>query len=297
MIAKVLKRTFGVVALFIAGCAAEEAHWDSARLREHAVNYYTDQIMDNLIRARNGQFFLHVNINNLQSQVISELAGTVQGGQTLNNTNTRQTTDQILTTNTNTIKQAGNELSHAVAGTLGVMATATNFAIRPFTFSATPRLNDQLTFGTVPEVNDPPIYMAYMKFLNAEADKPLGDVHVYKLAFGDAVKSVKKKEPADQLVEGMPGNHDPSVPGGHYHYYVPGTLKKFHDQIYYVPIAFSRAYFELCLELAGRITLGNKPKAEGKPAGFHTLPPKNESPQEEQLKRIEQKLNSLPQQP
>jgi hypothetical protein len=253
--------------------------------------YYTDQIMDNLIRARNGQFFLHVNINNLQSQVISEVGGTVQGGQTLNNTYNRETTEQIVKTNT-----MGNELSHVVAGTLGVVATATNLAVRPFTFSATPRLNDQLTFGTVPEVNDPPIYMAYMKFLNAEPDKPLGDVHVYKLAFGDAVQSVKKKEPGDHLVEGMPGNHDP-VSAGHYYYYVPGTLKRFHDQIYYVPIAFSRAYFELCLELAGRITLGNKGKAEGKQAGFNTLPPKNESPQEEQLKRIEQKLNSLPQQP
>jgi hypothetical protein len=291
MIAKVLKRTFGVVALFIAGCAGE-AHWDSARLRDHAMNYYTDQIMDNLIRARNGQFFLHVNINNLQAVVTSEVAGTVQGGQTLNNTYNRQTTDQIVKTNT-----MGGELSHVVAGTLGVVASATNLAVRPFTFSATPKLNDQLTFGTVPEVNDPPIYMAYMKFLNAEADKPLGDVHVYKLAFGDAVQSVKKKEPGDHLVEGMPGNHDPSVSAGHYHYYVPGTLKRFHDQIYYVPIAFSRAYFELCLELAGRITLGNKGKAEGKAAGFNTLPPKNESPQEEQLKRIEQKLNSLPQQP
>jgi hypothetical protein len=171
-----------------------------------------------------------------------------------------------------------------------------NLAVRPFTFSATPRLNDQLNFGTVPEVNDPPIYMAYLKFLNAEPDQPLGEVGKYKLVFGDAVKSVKKKQPGDNLLEGAPGQRESPTPGARSHYYVPGTLKKWSDgQIYYVPIAFSKAYFELCLELAGRITLGPKSKAKALPAGFNTLPLKNESPEQEQLKRIEQKLNSLPQ--
>jgi len=297
MIAKVPKRTFGVLALFIAGCAAEEAHWDSAKLRQHAMNYYTDQIIDNLIRARNGQFFLHVNINNLQAQVISEVAGTVQGGQTLNNTNSGQTTNQIVRTNTNT---PGSALSNVVAGTLGVVGTAMNLAVRPLTFSATPRLNDQLNFGTVPEVNDPLIYAAYLKFLNAEPNQPLGKIGTYTLIFGDAIKSVRRKQPGDSLVEGAPGEYDPLVPGAHTHYYVPGTLKKWNDgQIYYVPIAFSRAYFELCLELAGRITIGPKTKeseTKGLPAGLNALPSKPESPGQDQLKRIEQKLNSLPQQ-
>src|SRR5207247_2787623 len=116
---------------------------------------------------------------------------------------------------------------------------------------------DHLRFGTVPEVNDPPIDMAYLKFLNAEPGQPLGDICEYNLVFGDNVQSVKKKLPGDNLLEGTPGNQDPLVPGGHSHYYVPGTLKKWNNgEIYYVPIAFSRAYFELCLELAGRITIG-----------------------------------------
>src|SRR5262249_1764014 len=200
---------FCVVALFTAGCAAE-AHWDSARLREHAMSYYTDQIIDNLIRARNGQFFLHVNINNLQAQVISEVAGTVQGGQTLNNTNSRATTEQIVRTNT-----TGDELKHVVAGTLGVVGTAMNLAVRPLTFSATPRLNDQVNFGTVPEVNDPLIYAAYLKFLNAEPNQPLGKIGKYTLIFGDAIKSVRRKQPGDSLVEGAPGDYAPLVPEAH----------------------------------------------------------------------------------
>jgi hypothetical protein len=296
-IANVLKRMFSIVALFTAGCAAEEAHWDSAKLRQHAMTYYTDQIIDNLIRARNGQFFLHVNINNLQAQVISEVAGTVQGGQTLNNTNSRQTTNEIVRTNTNT---PGAALSNVVAGTVGVVGTAMNLAVRPLTFSVTPRLNDQLNFGTVPEVNDPLIYAAYLKFLNAEPNQRLGKIGTYEPIFGDAIKSVRRKQPRDTLVEGAPGEYDSLVLGAHTHYYVPGTLKKWNDgQIYYVPIAFSRAYFELCLELAGRITIGPKTKeseAKGLPAGLNALPSKPESPGQDQLKRIEQKLNSLPQQ-
>jgi hypothetical protein len=289
-----LKRLFSVVALFIAGCAAEEAHWDAAKLRQHAVNYYTDQIMDNLIRARNGQFFLHVDINNLQAQVISEVSGTVQGGQTLNNTNSQQTTNQTLTTDTRSISSG---LSHAVAGTLGVVGTATNLAVRPFTFSVTPRRNDQLNFGSVPATNDPPIYMAYLKFLNAKPNQPLGKVCEYKLIFGNQVESVRKKQPGETLLEGAPGDKDSAVAGGHTHYYVPGTLKKWKNgEIYYVPIACSEAYFELCLELAGRITIGAKPsKLKELSPNFYELPPKKESPEQEELKRIEQKINSLPQ--
>jgi hypothetical protein len=286
---------FGVVALFTAGCAAEEAHWDAAKLRQHAVNYYTDQIIDNLIRARNGQFFLHVDINNLQAQVISEVSGTVQGGQTLNDTGSRQTTNQTVTTDTTSISTG---LSHAVAGTVGVVAAATQLAVRPFTFSVTPRRNDQLTFGSVPATNDPPIYMAYLKFLNARPNQSLGDVCEYKLVFGNDVQSVKKKQPGDNLLEGAPGIQDSQGAGGHNHYYVPGTLKKWNGEIYYVPIAFGKAYFELCLELAGRITIGTRPsklKSNELAPNFYELPPKKESQAQEELKRIEQKINSLPQ--
>lgn len=288
------KRLFGVVALFTAGCAAEQAHWDAAKLRQHAVNYYTDQIMDNLIRARNGQFFLHVDINNLQAQVFSEVSGTVQGGQTLNNTSSQQTTNQTVTTDTRSI---GTGLSHAVAGTVGVVAAATQLAVRPFTFSVTPKRNDQLTFGSVPQTNDPPIYEQYLKFLNAQPGQSLQSVTEYPLLFGNEIQSVAKKQPGENLLEGAPDDRDSKSAGKNRHYYVPGTLKKWRNgEIYYVPIEFRKAYFELCLALAGRVKLAPKPsKAVESNATF--LPPKNESPETMELKRIEQKLNSLPQQP
>lgn len=301
--------------LFTAGCAVEEAHWDAARLREHAVNYYADQIMDNLVLAKNGQFFLHVNINNLQSQVISELAGTIQGGQTLNNTGTEVITTTAptrstavttgptgATVQTVTTNNIATGIGRVVAGTLSVANTATRLAVRPLTVSATPRRNDQLTFGTVPEINDSPIYEQYLKFLCAEPGEHLPEIDIKDedrgLRIGNQVKSVAKKQPGETLIECkvdcVPAEE---LPKGT-HYYVSGTLKKWHGDIYYVPIAFRDAYYELCVAIAGRISIGAQAEIPAKTKGLAApvstkpyLPPKKESIDSE-LKIIEQKLNS-----
>jgi hypothetical protein len=250
--------------------------------------------MDNLIRARNGQLFLHVDINNLQAQVISEVTGAVQGGQTLNNTNSQTTTNQTVTTDTRS--SAG--LSHVIAGTLGLVGAATNMAVRPFTFSVTPRRNDQLTFGSVPQTDDSDLYKQYLKFLNAQAGQSLEGVTQYKLVFGDDVKSVVKKQPGQILLAGPPPNkRDSESTRNNIHYYVPDTLRKWNGDIYYVPFGFRQAYFELCLSLTGRVTLKPKPEKAGKKAfEIESLPRKNETPEQKELKIIQQKINSLPQQ-
>jgi hypothetical protein len=312
-----LKRSAWIATFLLVGCAVEEAHWDEARLREHAIAYYTDQIMDNLIRAKNGQFFLHVNINNLQALVTSEVAGSVGGGDTTTNTRNRQITNQTTTTT--------NAAGQAVAVVGGAVSTITRMAMSPFTYSVTPKRSDQLTFAAVPEINDQPIYRAYLQFLNVtDKEESLAEMEDdYDLVTGDDVKSVLKKKAGETLVAGDPDPNKRQPKNAVY--YVPGTLKRWNGDVYYVPIEFKDQYFQLCVAISGRIALpakgtvsytGGTPPGQKKPADSgeekslestakatptpakpkrkaHFLPDKHESQEQNQLKILEQKLNSL----
>lgn len=310
--------------LFAAGCAVEEAHWDEARLREHAIAYYADQTIDNLIRAKNGQFFLHVNINSLTAQVISEVAGTVGGGNTSTDMHNRQVTNQTTTTTTSNgptgstqttvggpsngqvVTTAGAAaVNQAVAVVGGTVGTLSRMAMSPFSYSVTPKRNDQLNMGAVPEVNDSDLYKAYLQFLNVDDQHTsLSSIGTnYKLLIGDEVKSVLKTKPGDKMIAGLP---DPSKPKPkNAVYFVPGTLKRWNGDEYYVPIKFWSAYFQLCVEISGRINLpkkgaaaGGAPTAAAEPGRDpHFLPPKPESPAEKELRLLQQKIDSLPKQP
>jgi hypothetical protein len=184
-------------------------------MRRHVIDYYNDEIMDNLIRAHNRLPFVHVDIVSLSANSNSKLAGTVNGGQTLNNTNMIQTTNQIARTGTNgTSSTAGISLSHMVAGTLGVVSTAMNMATRPFTVSVSPEHSDNLTVVANPVFGTPNVENLYDLYIE----------YAHIVAWTDSPSSLTP-------------NRD----------YVPDTMKRWEDcHYYYVPIGFKDEYFDLC---------------------------------------------------
>lgn len=139
-------RTYGCVAIvLLAGCTATQTRWDATNIRKEVMVYYNDEIMDNLIKAKKHLPFVHVDITLLTSQGSSQISGTIGAGETSNNTSTQQKTHQTVTTNT-----AGATVSHAVAGTVGVVATITHMATRPFTYSVTPQQTETLSIQAAP---------------------------------------------------------------------------------------------------------------------------------------------------
>ena len=48
--------------LLAVGCTNTQVRWDATRMRQDVMVYYNDQIMDNLIRAKNNLPFVHVDI-------------------------------------------------------------------------------------------------------------------------------------------------------------------------------------------------------------------------------------------
>src|SRR5438034_11308434 len=80
-------RTYGCVAIvLLAGGTATQTRWDATNIRKEVMVYYNDEIMDNLIKAKNHLPFVHVDITLLTSQGSSQISGTVGGGETQTHT-------------------------------------------------------------------------------------------------------------------------------------------------------------------------------------------------------------------
>ena len=113
--------------VFLAGCTNTQVRWDATRMRKDVMVYYNDQIMDNLIKAKNKLPFVHVDIQTLTSTGGSQISGTIGYGETTSNNSTRTgatrtTTDTMSTTP-----------SQVVATAVAVTSTLAHAAMRPFT--------------------------------------------------------------------------------------------------------------------------------------------------------------------
>ena len=83
--AKRLKRCAPVVALAcLTGCIATENRWQAGQMRQQVMDYYNDQIMENLIRTTKHLAFVHLDITTLTTTDGATLAGSVGGGETRN---------------------------------------------------------------------------------------------------------------------------------------------------------------------------------------------------------------------
>ena len=76
------------------GCTATQVRWDATNIRKQVMVYYNDQIMDNLIRAKNHLPFVHVDITLLTSQGSSQISGTIGAGE--NRTQTTRAEQECL---------------------------------------------------------------------------------------------------------------------------------------------------------------------------------------------------------
>jgi hypothetical protein len=177
-----------------------------------------------LIRAKNGLLILHVDLGNLTTTVQTKLAAAVGGGQTLNDTATRQTT-------------VGGTLAR---GAVGIVSTATQLAIRPITFSLNPERDNQIAVTENPTFGDTAdVYRPYIQFLNLRSPKQSIYTSVSKTVDFDKIDSIRSWDAR------TPPPKDT---------YIQGTLKKWKgdNRYYYIPKSYRQAYFDLCCSLMWR---------------------------------------------
>ena len=250
--------------LLLTGCAAQ-VHMDSVNLRDRAVAYYGEEIMDNLIRGRNGMLMLHVDITSLNADVRNQMAANFGGGQSLTHTS-----------------EVENEKNNTT-GVAQVLNFATLAASRPSTFSLTPQNTDDLQILAAPVVDDPQVYIPYIQYLKL--------THPGEELSSQPLRNLRIPEEVSSIVETADPRRKPDNTALTENDYVKGTLTKWGKKWYYVPIAYKQPYFELCLALLGRI--GSNGVSVEKEQGVHLLPPKPTSPELQQQKKNEQLLQEI----
>jgi hypothetical protein len=92
-------------------------------MREDVMVYYNDQIMDNLVKAKNNLPFVHVDITQLTSLGSSQISGTIGDGEARTN---------------------------ATSSMAGVIGTIARTVTRPFAYSVSPQRSETLTITAAP---------------------------------------------------------------------------------------------------------------------------------------------------
>jgi hypothetical protein len=223
---KRLNAYFSVALILLTGCTATQTRWDATNIRKEVMVYYNDQIMDNLIRAKNHLPFVHVDITLLTSQGGSQITGTIGAGESRTNTNT----------------------SKSMAGVVGTLGTIANAVTRPFSWSVSPQQTETLSIQAAPALGGQAI--AEMSPLLTKTK----ETEEIDATTNKPTKVTKEKTPTPvtiyKLYEDFAFLSGP-LPKPETGTYVPGTLKRLGSDYYYIANneEDKKGYYEFCKKL------------------------------------------------
>jgi hypothetical protein len=84
-----LTRLVAFLAFLGSGCLSQQVSRDGVNVRQALLDMYTDQIMDNLIRAKTGLPFVQLSYSSLQIQDVDSVMGNIQNTNTVASDSTR----------------------------------------------------------------------------------------------------------------------------------------------------------------------------------------------------------------
>jgi hypothetical protein len=137
---RILRNSLILFAFLACGCATTELAHEEDQIRSKLLALYTDQIMDNLIRAKNNLPIIQVDYSSLNGQVTLEATGMIGGSQTVTNANAVTTATAI---------------SKMVSRTIATV----------FNYSLTAHNATQVSMSGTPLNNNNDVYLAYLTFL------------------------------------------------------------------------------------------------------------------------------------
>lgn len=188
-------------------------HREAVGMRQHALDYYNAQIMDNLISGSRGLLILHVDIDSLTTAVKASNTTALGAGRT----------------KLDSSEQTGSPL--------GVSKIADSVT-KPFTATGTSLLEGNLQSLAKPS-KDPYLYRSYLQFLNLQHEgQRLHEVKNFDYLVGRGCHSIRYANSRRDIQEGS---------------YVEGTITRSNGKFYYVPIEFNQGYFDLLLAVTGKI--------------------------------------------
>jgi hypothetical protein len=242
---------YGLIAIVcLTGCTSTVVRWNSVKMREEIMAYYNDEIMDNLIRMKDGLPFVHVDVSSVSAQGISQVSGTVGSGDT-------------------------ESVTRTSPSMMGALHTITRVATAPFAYSVTPLHNDTLTMTAVPVIGP------------LSSDSQTTSKTTTKTEITKPIESDPKKDEKSVTTitkEEMPKPSTTTIYDVYERYrkslvenrsalvysegpirpnqnkYVPGTLKWHGSGYYYIGVDHKEEYRQLCMSLFNE----SRGKASGK---------------------------------
>jgi len=147
-----------IVVVLVSGCTSYESASDTHLAREYLTEDLEQQIMFNLIHAKNGLPFAHYDISNVQSAVTAGLTPQVGGGRTVTN-------NTYPGRSTSTVQSAASSM---VTTTLGAVSDLTQAVAKPFSYNVSGSRNNAVTITISPVFDEPGIYAAYRNFIDLD---------------------------------------------------------------------------------------------------------------------------------
>ena len=269
-----------IAGLLLSGCTSYESAYNAHQAREYLTEDIEDQVVFNLIRARNGLPFAHYDVSNVQSIVGQKVSPAIGG--THNGVWNRYQPSVSVT-------NAMRSITRGLTGGVGA------------------ERNNTVTITIAPIFDKPKIYASYVRFLRLPS-KSMGDtkdvfydrVDLLDSTDDSAAEATSKaktdfegkaasdleivqrtettktitKDEQGRVVESTvknksekpkPGSKPfPHIPTGEIYslvesptkpdqrIYIRGTLRKWGESWYYVPVQYRPEFSDLCLSLVAR---------------------------------------------
>jgi hypothetical protein len=129
---------------FLSGCATKELYRDQDQLRHVVIDLYTNQVMDNLIRAVNCQLLVHMDYATISGNVTIKTTANLGGNQEFDGTNT---------------------INKLTAGAAGTVSAVTRLSKNILNYGGTGEHTNQVSMIGAPVNNADDIYEAYYVYL------------------------------------------------------------------------------------------------------------------------------------
>jgi hypothetical protein len=229
---------------------ATQNRWQATQMRQQVMDYYNDQIMENLIRTKEHLPFVHVDVTSLTSTDAATLTGTVGAGETPSFARTSRGSTPTAT------------------GFASAVHTIARGVTRPFSYSITPTRNTSVqilaspVLGTLP-ANGQTTSKTTNKVETTGPD-PKDPTKSVKTTTEEETQSSKSKpETIYTVYEEFVRKYDQDSvkkdqDKGFCHAktvssqdYVPGTKKRWGDEYYYIrnEEKFKMEYYKFCKKL------------------------------------------------
>jgi hypothetical protein len=236
--------------LLLTGCMATQNRWQATQMRQQVMDYYNDQIMENLIRTKEKLPFVHVDVTSLTTTDVASLTGTIGSGETPSFSRTSPSSAMV-----------------------GALHTITRGVTRPFSYSVSPNRNTSLQIVSSPVLGQLPAdkqttSKTTTKTETTEPAETVKDKKSVKTTTTEEETQNSKPKTVYDLYEEFVESYDQDSADvadkdkGFCHTeglqpppekYIPGTKKRWGTRYYYIKDTidhhFREAYYDFCREL------------------------------------------------